>query len=317
MAKPARIFRIGITINRQAKVGSEFGQDLKTFRSAMEDYIKKKGAQETVQTILDNRFQIVKEIHDDVEKFGARAAKYFTNLKSPDTPAPAVSKRAKRALLFTRDRVNNRPTARFVTVELDKSMLGQSIVSRTNDPSQQAGPRTLTWAALSHKTIRNKRRMAGPHTFFLASGNLKAALTAGLGEAYAEIVNPSITFDAQLGPNGEEVGTIKVKALMNQGARTGPRFRPSLLNDFKNSEAVKSERLILAYLKVASIERAMAKLSNIDKNHQGPYRPFLQPALAFWVLNRFGLVFRRAVERAVKNKARGKIYGGQDSSVSK
>jgi hypothetical protein len=296
-------FKIAIRINRFSKGGpaaaveagmlAGAGYIERAFRAEVREEAKALSSSLVYRAIMLNREGIIRDVERDLSKFGRQVANYFTRIESPNT-----SSRRKRG------------PSPAETIQINLTGLGPAATDgagfTVNRRFRRERPVTaIRWAALSPRTIRNKRHT----TYFINSGELKQALVEGLGPAFVGLVNPAISIEKT--ESGDKVA--RIRALMN------PRFRTGLLADRGAvGDRYGSEKLILSYLKTANQEVTLAKLANLGRIMEGtdthfnrPHRPFIQPALAFWVLSRLPVVFGGAVNKALKRKRSRRADAGR------
>jgi hypothetical protein len=142
--------------------------------------------------------------------------------------------------------------------------------------------RTLSWPALSTRTIKNKK---GSTTYFVHSGDLLETMQTQFAPFLQSVLNPTISFTSVDEPG--RVGRIRISMLTSKQTGVNLTSFPFLkgkqgdsLNDLVGLKGVNDKPLIAKFLSAEVAD----KLKNFGRPVQ---RPLVAPIIAYYVLSRF------------------------------
>lgn len=170
---------------------------------------------------------------------------------------------------------------------------------------------TLFWPALSANTMKRKRRMGGPgvSTYFIYTDQLAFTMETAFGDMLASMFDPRFTIttvqDARkvakgVFERGNKVASIKIRLFRNQndafvlrGALGG--------GDWSGADDLP---IMTKYLGREIAEK-------LQGPGRGPIkkRPWVGPAIAFWVLSRAPVIVEEAVLKVMKPKKKRRYSG--------
>ena len=287
MARSSKKVRISIRFNRNPTKQTIIKPALDRLNSFLREAGVDNARDELFDRLIAGRDQIKADVEADLDSYIKRALAFFLTQISPNPSATAK-----------RDKGYSHRVIKFNDLGVGRpAFFSSRRVKPRGAQTASRGP-TVTWAALSPETIRKKRREGKPAlTFFHDTGELATLLRTRLGEAFKNLLAFDIDVD-RVDARGPRLVNVKLLP----GRRVTSAGLAALIGPDQALQTTGNNRQLVNMLQAANLsarERLVEKLTNGVGSKKRPERPFLQPVLGYWLVNRLPYIFDNAVAKYV------------------
>lgn len=300
--------KIGIT-RKAAGYSSENNKAVENLQAKIENGIGRVALSEVARRVGTLEDVLPQAIADDLQKFAQLCVSFFFSQRaSSATGAPRRPKERRRAKPgFS---VNDDGVGAALVINpgaaLDEG-LPTDFTSSLNIGNYTG--QSLIWPGLRSNTLERKKRMGGPGetTYFIYTDQLAFEMKQAFGDVLAGMFNPTVTFVTAQNPDdvakgifrkGGKIARIKARLFKNQGdaAMFNGAFQSGNWTDASDDRAI-----ITRFLEADIGDRlASYKLNGNGHSRSPSKRPWVGPAIAFWVLNRAPMIVEATVARVLK-----------------